>query len=82
MQHQAFLVVCYLLGSRYHSGQWSNGYRLMCLAEKRARREHSAWNVGRTVEQLKAGKLYPKGSNFRNAVAAILWKMRKHRFYL
>ena len=82
MNHQAFLVVCYILGSRYHSGQCSKGYALLCMAQTRAAREHSAWNVGRTVEQLDNHRLYKQGGKFRNQVAAILWRMRKHRHSL
>lgn len=28
----AYLVAVYTLGCRYHSGQYSRGYRLLCLA--------------------------------------------------
>ena len=82
MIHQAFLAACYMLGVNYHTGQWSKGYRLLCLADQRAKREHSAWNVGRTVDQLAEHKLYPKGCEFRNNVAYFLRRMRKHRFSL
>lgn len=79
MNHQAFLVVCYILGTNYHSGQWSKGYSLLCLAEMRARREHSSWNIGRTCEQLRNHELYPKHCAFRKLVAYYLFRMRKHR---
>lgn len=82
MSEQAFLTVCYMLGSRYHSGQSSKGYRLLCLAERYASRNHSAWNVGRTLEHLDNHTLYPQGGAFRNCVAAILFRMRRHRFTL
>ena len=82
MHHIAFLAVCYLLGSRYHSGQWSKGYQLLCLADQRSRREHSALNIGRVVEHLDNNTLYPKDGTFRNMVAYYLHKMRKHRFDL
>jgi len=82
MIHQAFLTACYILGSNYHSGQGSDGYRLLCLAETRAKREHSAWNIGRTVEQLDKNQLYPKGCDFRNHVAYFLKTMKKHRFHI
>jgi hypothetical protein len=82
MVEQAYLVACYILGSRYHSGQWSKGYRLLCQASERAARNHSAWDIGRTVEQLEDHKLYRQGSEFRNMVAYFLRHMRKHRFNL
>jgi CxxC motif-containing protein (DUF1111 family) len=82
MYEQAFLVVCYKLGASYHTGQWSPGYRLQCLASSRAARNHSAWNIGRTLEQLDGHVLYMQGGPFRNAVACILRSMRKHRFSL
>lgn len=82
MNHQAFLTVCYMLGLHYHSGQASKGYALLCMASERAKREHSAWNVYRTVEQLQEHRLYPKGCEFRNRVAYFLRKMRHHRHSL
>lgn len=82
MHHQAYLVACYMLGMQYHSGQWSNGYRLLCLADQRANREHPGWDIGRTVEQLSAGELYQHGGVFRNAVAYYLNKLRKYRHSL
>jgi hypothetical protein len=84
MYHQAFITVCYMLGARYHSGQSSKGYELLCLAQRRAVQCHSGWNVGRTVEALEWGNttIYPKGGAFRNAVAYYLKAMKHHRAYL
>lgn len=78
MEHQAYLTACYILGYRYHSGQWSKGYSLLCMASERGKREHSCWNVGRTMEQLENHS--PVCSQkFRDMVAYFLKKMRKHR---
>lgn len=77
-----FLVVCYKLGVNYHSGQWSKGYRLLCLAQMRADQEHTGMNLGRTLEQLDKHTLYPKGGSFRNEISIILMKMRHYRFSL
>lgn len=79
MYEQAFLTACYILGLRYHSGQWSKGHRLMCLAEQRGSRNHSAWDIGRTVEQLQDHQVYPRGGEFRCAVAFWLLRLRHHR---
>lgn len=82
MYEQAYLVACYMLGERYHSGQWSKGYRLLCLAEERGRRNHSCWDIGRTVEQLREHKLYRQGGDFRRAVAYMLNSLLKYRHTL
>ena len=80
MFEQAYLTACYILGSRYHSGQASKGYRLLCQASERARREHPGWRIDTSWEQLYA--LYPKGGEFRNAVAFWLKSMRHSRWSL
>lgn len=79
MEYQAYLTACYILGYRYHSGQWSKGYSLLCLALERGKRDYSGWNIGRTVEQLENHQLYCQNSKFRNMVAFFLKKMRKCR---
>lgn len=78
----AYLTACYILGSRYHSGQWSRGYRALCLAQKRALVENSGLDIGRVAEHLDAHTLYRSGSEFRNAVAAALRRMRHSRHSL
>ena len=82
MYEQAYLVACYMLGERYHSGQFSKGYRLLCMAEERGRRNHSAWSVARSAYQLREHKLYRQGGDFRRAVAYMLNKLRKYRHAL
>lgn len=82
MYEQAYLVACYMLGERYHSGQFSKGYRLLCMAKERGRRNHSAWDIGRTVEQLREHKLYRQNEPFRRAVAYMLNQLRKYRHAL
>ena len=82
MFHIAFLAVCYKLGVCYGGSEFSKGYALHSRASERASREHSALNIGRVVEHLDNHTLYGQGSNFRNSVAYILNKMRKHRFDL
>lgn len=82
MYHYAFLVACYILGTSYHSGQASKGYRLLCLADQRACREHTGVSIGRTVFQLQTHLLYPKGCDFRNAVAYFLKRLRHQRHSL
>lgn len=79
MEHQAYLTACYILGYRYHSGQWSKGYSLLCMASERGKREHSCWNVGQTMEQLEKHQLYAQNSKFRNQVAYFLKSLRKYR---
>lgn len=41
LSEMMYLAAIVHLGTRYHSGQWSKGYRLQCLAEKRMYREFS-----------------------------------------
>lgn len=87
MNHLAYLTACYILGTRYHSGQSSKGDRLQCQAQERARREHSALNLGRVVDGLYGhtfpeGYTYPQGCKFRRTVAHFLRRMRHSRFSL
>ena len=90
MNHLAYCVAIYALAYHNHSGQSSKGYRLLCLACERVRREHSALSLGRVVEELgliggdtqliERGKvLYPKDGKFRQLVAMYLHHLRKHR---
>jgi hypothetical protein len=81
MQHLAFLTACYKLGTRYHTGQWSRGYRLACLASERCRREHSALNIGRVVELLDSHSRI-QSQEFRDCVAYHLRKLARHRHSL
>lgn len=81
MNHLAYLTVVYMLGSRYHSGQWSRGYRLACLASERAKREHSGLDLGRMCEQLRAHAPF-QSKSFRARVAFYLRKLRKYRYSL
>ncbi len=86
MHHLAYLTACYWLGMRYHSGQWSKGYRLLCLADQRGRREHSALNIGRIAGDIEVNgrisTLHPHGGEFRRVLAYYLRKLRKYRFDL
>lgn len=79
MYLQAYLVACYILGTQYHSGQFSKGYSLQCMVDEYVRREYPGWNISRTMEHLDMHTLYGKHSSFRNAVAYCLFRMRKHR---
>lgn len=80
MNHLAYLTAVYWLGERYHSGQGSRGYYLLCLAWQRAFREHCCVDLGRTCEQLRThSKLYPKHTPFRREVARHLFNMRRVR---
>lgn len=79
MHHLAYLTAIYKLGLQYHSGQWSKGYRLLCIADKRAKKYHSALDLGRIVENLDSHKFYRKGDKFRNLVAFYLNALRKYR---
>lgn len=83
MRHLAYLTACYILGSRYHTGQSSKGYRILCLAQERCKREHSALDIGRVIDGLYSrtdcGYTYPKGCKFRKAVAFFLRRMRHSR---
>lgn len=74
-----YLFACYILGSRYHTGQWSTGYAMMCMASMRAKRENSALDIGRAVELLNNQRIYPKGCEPRNIVAYWLKRMRHRR---
>ena len=82
MMHQAYLTAVYMLGTRYHSGQWSRGYQLACIAQERMNREHSCADVGRMAEHLDGHTLYSRGSPFRNAVACCLRRLRHCRHAL
>lgn len=77
MAELAYLTAVYKLGRDYHSGQWSKGYRLLCIADQRARRQ--GISLGRIVEQLETDRLYKKGCRFRQLVAFWLFNLRKHR---
>ena len=61
-----FLTVAayYLIASRYHSGQWSKGYRKLSQC---------------VIMGFKPGPLFGvyKGSEERNAAACLLWEKRK-----
>ena len=84
MHHLAYLMTCYILGVRYHSGQWSKGYELLCMAQERASREHSALDLGRQMENLadrnKRRRIY--SPEYIKAVAFWMRKMRKYRHNL
>ena len=81
MHELAYLIAVYKLGSDYHSGQWSKGYRLLSLASIRLKRTQH--NSSRMYDQLfhdqKYG-VYPKHSKFRSLVAYYLFKLRKYRW--
>lgn len=77
----AYLIAVYILGTRYHSGQASKGYRLAYIADERARR--SGIDLGRQVENLadrRKKKIYTK--EHIKMVACCLRKLRKYRFDL
>lgn len=82
MQHLAYLIVMYKLGSDYHSGQASNGYKMMCQAQQRLAEHHNIFQPSRIVDHLRCHTLYPKGGDFRNAVAYYLKKFKKYRWKL
>lgn len=82
MHHYAYLTAVYWLASHYHSGQWSKGYRLMCIAQERQRQHHAGAALYRTVEQLQNDQLYTKHSDFRRVVAYYMHRLRKYRFKL
>lgn len=72
----AYLVALHRLGSVYHSGQWSKGYRLMCLADTYSRRWYGiapAWPSHFGGES---------NVRFRRAVAYWLRHLRHHRHTL
>jgi hypothetical protein len=79
MNELAYLYVVWRLGRDYHSGQWSRGYRILCLAEHRCAREwrgiHSLDCVDR---ELKEHAAYVK-PEFRSYVAFWLRRMRHSR---
>jgi hypothetical protein len=62
------MVVCaayWICASRRHSGQWSKGY------EKLSQLSRMGYSPGR------AGWEHEKGSDERNASAALLWRCRR-----
>lgn len=54
----------YLVASRYHSGQWSKGYRKLSQADR------LGFHPGPMFGQC-------KGSDERNAAASLLWAKRR-----
>lgn len=79
MHHYAYLVALYMLCEYHHSGQWSKGYHLLCLAQTRGEREHGFASVARSADQCRKWQLYKKNGEFRRAVAYYLFKLRKYR---
>jgi hypothetical protein len=62
------MLICaayWICASRRHSGQWSRGY------EKLSQLSRIGYNPGR------AGWEHEKGSDERNAAAALLWRRRR-----
>lgn len=54
----------YLIASRWHSGQWSKGYRKLCQADRMGFRPGVRFGE-------------EKHSDERNAAAALLWQRRR-----
>lgn len=56
------LQILHLFTSDYHSGQWSRGYRLLCMTSKRLRRYFGSrfyWlDSERYTKELRESELY------------------------
>jgi len=62
------ILICqafHYAASQFHSGQWSRGYSKLCQLQRMGFRS----GLGNTFKE--------KGSEERNAAAALLWKRRK-----
>lgn len=76
----AYLAACYWLGSNYHSGQWSRGYRCLCQAQQYSLREYGV-DLGRHWDQLSSHSRL-QGQQYRNYVAYWLRRMKGSRYSL
>ena len=72
----SYLTACYILGTRYHSGQWSRGYSAFNIANQFALRD--GISLGRIVEQLSKHSIL-QSRQFRSSVAYYLWRMKGSR---
>lgn len=62
MDRYLICAAFYIIGSRWHSGQASTGYRKLCQAGKHLRLAESAWR---------------RGSDERAEAARLLWARRR-----
>jgi hypothetical protein len=76
-----YLLALHKLCSLNHSGQWSKGYRLMCLAEQRLIKQHGWKSVSdfSTLPKREPGDSPMFVDLLRDAIAFWLKRLKRYR---